>query len=218
MKFFIRCSDDYSRKKLQTYLKSIKYVSDTVLLNKKHIVDTLHWSQNSSPVSLSITQLPLWSYFGATSEGGAVSFSQYSCFEMVLQVALKYCPLLRASHFKTKFKKRLEMVPTVKAKQCQSGTKILPFLEKRELFSTFLQKSSRRGAILKNSAILAGGVVLFLNMIIKEKTAPLPKRRHFLKQPPKGVALAPLFSQCIFVLAQTAKYKLCTYRNKEAIS
>ncbi len=31
-------------------------------------------------VCLSVTHLPLWSYFGATSKGGAVSFPWYSCF------------------------------------------------------------------------------------------------------------------------------------------
>ncbi len=42
----------------------------------------------------------------------------------------------------------------------------------------------RNKGILKNSATLPGAVVLFLNMIIKEKTAPPSKRAPFSETAP----------------------------------
>ncbi len=63
---------------------------------------------------------------------------------------------LSTSRFQTKFRKRLEMVPGVEPKQCQSGTKIVPFWKKGSCFQPFFENSSPRGAILKNYATLAG--------------------------------------------------------------
>ncbi len=54
-------------------------------------------SRNSSPwgaVCLSVTQPPLWSYFGATSEGGAISFS---FLNMIIKE--KNTPLPKGHHF-----------------------------------------------------------------------------------------------------------------------
>ena len=64
------------------------------------------------------------------------------------------------------------MVSHVDQKQCQSGTKIVPFWKKRNCFEPFL--------FFLNSATLAWGAVLFLKMIIKDKnTSPFQKGTIF---------------------------------------
>ncbi len=88
------------------------------------------------------------------------------------------------------------MVPGVELKQCQSGTKIVPFWKKGSCFQPFFENSSPRGAILKNSALLAGGAVLFLNMIMKEKNSSLfQKGTIFQNGSLRELFWLPFFSQ-----------------------
>ncbi len=53
---------------------------------------------------------------------------------------------------------------------------MVPLFEKWHRFQPFFEKRLLRGSILENGSFLSGGTVFFLNMIMKEKMAPLCQR------------------------------------------
>ncbi len=93
-------------------------------------------------------------------------------------------------------------------KRCLRGAKMVPLFLKWHRFQPFFEKRLLMGSIFEDGSSLSGGTVFLLNMIMKEKMAPLCQRGAIFKN---GSSEAPFWLHFFSEWGNAKSGEYCVY-------
>ena len=167
-------------------------LNDTTFSVKCFIV---HWVKKGAEIAplgelFACNSTPLVELFWCHFRGRSGFFSLVFIFRNGARGGSKIVPFAEREPFSNKVLKKVGNGARWEAKQCQSGTKIVPFSKKKG--------SCFQPSFWKTVPLRRGCSVIFKHDYKGKKQLPLPKGHHFLKRCRKGGALASLFFSVLF--------------------